>query len=190
MTIRFELEPLHRNTADADFLDDLKRVAQEMQANTVTILQYNERGRFNASTLIRRFGSWHKSLVRAGLIKVRNINTPEEDLFNNLAEIWTRIGHQPRMDDLNSQTSRFSKDTYRRRFGSWRKALEAFVRWANEGNASVEESEADGKPPSVPKASPRGPRGPSHRLRFLVMRRDNFKCRCCGRLVCPPKTGP
>ena len=187
MTNRYELEPLHRNTADADFLDDLKRVAQELQAKTVTILQYNERGQFSASALQRRFGSWHKSLEHAGLIKVRNVNTPEEELFDNLVEVWTRLGRQPRMADLTSQPSRISADTYKRRFAGWRKALEAFVRWANEGKASVEEWEADGKPPSVPKATQRGPREPSHRLKFLVMRRDNFRCRYCGR---SPATDP
>lgn len=44
--MRYELDPLHRNTPDQEFLDDLKRVANELGANTVTTSQYNERGRF------------------------------------------------------------------------------------------------------------------------------------------------
>jgi hypothetical protein len=176
MTIRYELEPLHRNTPDVDLLDDLKRVAHELGSSTVTIRQYDGNGRFSASALQRRFRSWHSALERAGLIKVRNVNVSEQDLFANLAEVWTRLGHQPRMAELTARSSKVSADTYKRRFRSWRGALEAFVRWANEGNASGTVAEGHEKKLSLP----RGPRDPSLRLRFLVMRRDNFKCRLCG----------
>jgi len=179
MTIHYELEALHRNTPDAELLDDLKRVSQELPSNTVTKSQYDERGRFSASTLQRRFGSWHGALERAGLTKIWNINPPEGELFDNLAEVWTALGRQPRTTDLTSQSSRISADTYKRRFGGWRNALKAFVRWANAGKALAEESTGGGNAPAS--ASRRGPRNPSLRLRFLVMRRDNFKCRCCGR---------
>src|SRR5258708_1822388 len=181
MSVRYELEPLHRNTPDSDLLEDLKRVAKEMRADTVTIRQYDELGRFSASTLQRRFGSWHKSLERACLVKVQNTYTPEQVLFENLVEVWARLGRQPRMADLTSQTSFVSAWTYKRRFGGWRNALEAFVGWANDGNASVDGSEDGGKTRSLPSVAHRGRRDPSHRLRFLVMRRDNFKCVFCVR---------
>ncbi|MBI1902373.1 MAG: HNH endonuclease [Planctomycetia bacterium] len=185
MTIRYELEPLHRNTPDAEFLDDLKRVADELRATTVTMVQYDERGRFSASALQRRFGSWHRALQRAGLAKVRNINTPQDELFNNLADVWTRLGRQPRMADLTSETSRLSADTYKRRFGGWRNALKAFVRWANCGNADGGQSNGPANGSALIRR--RGPREPSLRLRFLVMRRDNFRCCYCGH---SPATDP
>jgi Homing endonuclease associated repeat len=121
MTVRYELEPLHRNTPDADLLDDLKRIAVKLGADTVTIREYGEGGRFSASTLQRRFGSWHAALERAGLAKVRNVNVLEQDLFSSLAEMWTHFGRQPRMADLTARSSRISADTYKRRFRSWRK---------------------------------------------------------------------
>src|SRR5437764_9557859 len=105
MTIRFQLEPLHRNTPDADFLQDLKRVAVDLAATSVSMSQYDERGKFSASSLQRRFGSWHQALEQAGLVKVRNINPTEDELFDNLAALWTRLGRQPRMSDVTSQTS-------------------------------------------------------------------------------------
>lgn len=178
MTIRFQLEPLHRNTPDVEFLHDLKRVAVVLEATTVSMTQYDERGKFSASSLQRRFGSWHQALERAGLVKVRNINPTEDELFDNLAALWTRLGRQPRMSDVTAQSSRVSADTYKRRFGGWRNALEAFVEWANAGKAS-EETTSEPSGTEVP--SRRGRREPSLRLRFLVMRRDNFKCCGCGR---------
>jgi 5-methylcytosine-specific restriction endonuclease McrA len=52
--------------------------------------------------------------------------------------------------------------------------LRAFVQWANADKASTPEDK------TLSLVIPRTPREPSLRLRFLVMQRDNFKCRCCG----------
>lgn len=132
-----------------------------------------------ASALQRRFGSWHAALERAGLKRIRYENRPDEVLFGNLAEVWERLGHQPRMAELTSQSSRISADTYKRRFGGWRNALVAFVEWAN---AEVSTSPTSEATTPLEERRPRrpGPREPSDRLRFLVMRRDNFRCRLCG----------
>ena len=106
----------------------------------------------------------------------------EEQLFDNLVELWARLGRQPRLSDMTSENTPISGDTYKRRYGGWRKALEAFVLWANES----------GPAPAVRSAVPVGakhqtPRNINYRLRFLVMRRDNFKCRITGR---SPATDP
>jgi hypothetical protein len=129
--------------------------------------------------------SWHRALERGGLVKNRNINPPEEELFSNLAALWTRLGRQPRMSDLTSRSSRVSADSYKRRFGGWRNALEAFVQWANAGKAVSQASIGAANGSAL--GPPRGPREPSLRLRFLVMRRDSFKCCCCGH---SPATNP
>lgn len=92
-------------------------------------------------------------------------------------EVWIRLGRQPRMTDLTSHTSQISADTYKRRFAGWRSALEAFVRWVNDGGNSAADRFAT---EVVPRSPQRGPREPSLRLRFLVMQRDKFKCQCCG----------
>lgn len=182
MSPRFELTPHHRNVPDEELLGDLKRVAVELGQETVTIDQYNERGTYHSTSLSRRFGTWLKALDKAGLSKSRNLHIANEELFSNLAAVWMKLGRQPRYVDLTSQVSSFSSGTYENRFGTWRKALEAFVMWANEGES----------PESPPKVASRGkkqrtPRNINYRLRFLVMRRDNFKCRITGR---SPATDP
>ncbi len=86
--MRYELDPLHRNVPDQEFLDDLKRVATELGTNTVSMSQYDERGRFAASSLWRRFGSWPQTLERAGLVSVvRNVKFTDEQLFGNLVDV-------------------------------------------------------------------------------------------------------
>jgi hypothetical protein len=106
----------------------------------------------------------------------------EEQLFANLVELWARLGRQPRLAEITSQTSPISGDTYKRRYGGWRKALEQFVLWANQTDAPTEIRAA---PPVGTKH--KTPRTINYRLRFLVMRNDNFKCRITGR---SPATDP
>jgi hypothetical protein len=172
--MKYELEPFHRDIPDEELLADLRRVAEELGKNRVTIDEYNERGSFHATTLTRRFGSWFVATDRAGLSRTRNLNIPNEELFTNLVELWTRLGRQPRYQDLKPGTSRFSSGTYEKRFGTWRKALAAFVNWANEGELSPA---PDG---SAKKADRRTPRNINWRLRALVLMRDEARCRLCG----------
>lgn len=178
----FQLEPYHRNVPDAELIADLLNVAREMNAPTVTMEQYDERGQFHPSCLARRFGGWFKALEQAGLPKTRNLHISNDDLFRNIAEVWERLGRQPRYTDLSSQSSRFSTGAYEYRFGGWRKALEAFVTWANEFDIEVPASSLGER-----RTSHRTPRNINYRLRFLVMRRDNFRCCITGR---SPATDP
>jgi len=181
--MRFELEPHNRNVPEDELLADLKRVAGELQKSSVTADEYNERGRFHNTTLTRRFKlPWLKVLKLAGLSQTRNLHISNEELFDNLVDVWRKLGRQPKYQDLTSHISKYSAGTYENRFNGWRKALEAFVVWANEGEAQPGEA-------SSPKKvfGHRTSRNINYRLKFLVMRRDNFKFRITGR---SPATDP
>jgi HNH endonuclease len=173
--MKYELEPYNRNVPDEELLADLGRVAKELGKNRVTIDEYDERGSFHATILTRRFGSWFVATDRAGLGRTRNLNIPNEELFANLVELWTGLGKQPRYQDLKPETSRFSSGTYEKRFGTWRKALAAFVQWANEGDLASARDENTKK-----RSGKRTPRNINWRLRALVLMRDGAKCRLCG----------
>ena len=131
--MKFQLEPFHRNVPDEELLKDLQSVAKKLEKDSVTIDEYNERGRFHNTTLTRRFGSWFAALEKSGLKKTRNLNISNDELFNNLVKVWTHLGRQPKYNDLTTNISNYSVGTYEKRFGGWRKALEAFVKWANQG---------------------------------------------------------
>lgn len=122
-----------RNIPDQELINDLIRVAKELGQDKITIAKYKERGSFNNRTFYRRFGSWLKALEKAGLQKTRNYNISNEQLFENLIEVRTKLGHQPKAEDLTKDTSKYSPSTYKNRFGGWKKTLEAFVVWVNEG---------------------------------------------------------
>jgi hypothetical protein len=185
--MKFEIKPYNRNTPDDDLIADVKRVAKEINKNSVTIDEYNERGKFHSTTLTRRFGSWFKVLDLAKLQKTRSpLNISEENLFQNLEEVWSKLGRQPNYLEIQKPLSKYSAGTYENRFGTWRKALEKFVAFINnEDNASPEEVIENRKLESETKHKTK--RIVNWRLRFIVMRRDNFKCQSCGR---SPATDP
>lgn len=166
-----------------ELLHDLKRVAKALGTETISTESYASLGKFSSATVARTFGSWIKALAAAGL-SVSSAWKPkagEEELFSNMALVWEKVGRQPKQKDFRPPDSRFSADAYVRRYGSWKKALEAFVVVAND--VGVENEAA---PLAVPlptesgRVKKRTPRDPGWRLRFLVMRRDNFRCSLCG----------
>lgn len=171
----FQLEPHHRNVSEDELLAELRRVSTTLGKDSVTIDQFNECARFHSSTLARRFGSWLKALEAAGLSKTRNLNVSTEELLENLVSVWLKLGRQPKYQDMTSTQSRYSAGTYENRFGTWRKALEAFVSWANEGTSSSQITQV------VRGIRPRrGPRNINWRLRALVLMRDGAQCQLCG----------
>lgn len=183
---KLQIRKNHKVSTD-DFLDDLKRVANEISKKSVTLDEYNERGKFHGTTFVRRFGSWFDALEKAGLQKTRTpMNLPEEELFKNLEEIWIKLGRQPRYVEVQKPLSKYHAGTYENRFGSWRKALEAFIKYVNEGKNIQPEKEETIKLPLKSDAKVQNNRHKTNRninwrLRFIVMRRDNFKCKKCGR---------
>ena len=171
--MRYELEVHHRNVPNDELTAELRRVAEMLDRSSVTIDQFNEHGKFHSSTLSRRFGSWFKALDAAGLQKTRNLHLTNEQLLENLVAVWLKLGRQPKYQDLTKDNSAFSSGTYENRFGTWRKALEAFVDWANEGVTP----ETSYRTPSQHR---RTPRNINWRLRALVLMRDGGRCQLCG----------
>ena len=173
--MRFELEPYNLNVSEDEILSDLRRVATGHELETLTMRQYRQAGRFGVETIRRRFGSWNNALQRANLTVRKRWRIKDESLLENLESIWRRLGRQPRRSDLDRVPTEVSKSVYEVWFGSWRKALEAFVAWINdEGRSAFDGTDS----PPVGRLTPQEP---SLRLRFRVMRRDRFCCRHCGR---------
>ena len=153
---------------------------------SITHQEYEEHGKFGVTTIRRRIGSWSKAVEKANLQPSRSPwNIPEDELFDNLQQVWLKLGRQPRRDEMMPPLSKFSGSTYHNRFGGWKKALERFVEIAN-----GEISEISGHQKSMPISNhpmKRTKRQPNYRQQFIVMKRDNSKCRICGR---SPATDP
>jgi hypothetical protein len=156
-----------------ELLADIRRVAELAQTEIVTMKMYAEHGKYHEATPQRRFGSWNQAVIAAGLKVANEQNYDDERLFENMMRVWEHWGRQPRLSELARPPSVISGDTYKRRFRSWSKALGRFVDYANSRD----------KPAPVAIEIARGDRPrreASLRLRFHVLKRDNFLCRACG----------
>lgn len=181
---KFELNLRERNISKEKLLEDLKKVATSIGKETVTAVLYSSKGKFGVNTFLRRFGSWNKALEACGLKVVLTLNNKEEALFENLANIWQQLGRQPVGKDLDKAkaagNSKFSLGTYEKRFGSWNKALQAFIDYINESsenkNIVVESTQIKHKT----RQTQRTPRKINWRLRATVLIRDNCICKMCG----------
>lgn len=117
---KFEIHLRKRNIPEQELLDDLKRVAKQINQQTLTAAVYDEKGKFGKTTILRRFGSWNKALEASALNVILVLNNKEEVLFENLIDVWQCLGRQPVGKDIEKSKgySKFSLGTYEKRFGS------------------------------------------------------------------------
>ena len=179
-----------------ELIDDIKRVSVLLDKTTFSSHEYNQNGRYSSATYFNRFKTWNNALEVAGLVPFEvpsGKRVSEYDAIEEIERIWTTLGRQPTTTDIKNGISKYSLHVYERRFGSWRKALEFFVSYMN-GEQEVEKPDEtdDIQLPVIPLQSEtetkrRTKRDINLRMRFLVMKRDNFKCCMCGR---SPATTP
>lgn len=172
-------------------LADLVRVSTELNKPNISCNDYDRLGKYTVETMRARFGSWNKAKEKAKLKITEKADNSNENLFNNILELWTLFGRQPKFGEVISPNSKYHGATYARRFGSWRGALEAFVEYINNEEVAVVEEEARSEliPITVSKTSKpkkevkrkRTTRNINLRLRFTILQRDNFSCNKCGR---------
>jgi hypothetical protein len=166
-----------------DAIADLRGVAANLRKESVTQDEYSRGGHFSPGPLIRHFGSWFKALEAAGLKPTRNLNIPQQLLFENLEKMWRTLGRQPKYTEVEKPFSAYSGGTYEARFGSWRKALEAFVQFIN-SDKEIEKPTLKQKMEGITEqrmVNRKTSRAINLRLRFRVLQRDNFTCRACGK---------
>jgi Homing endonuclease associated repeat len=130
---RFEINFLDDYTDDS-LLDEIRRVAGQNPGSSLPTDTFDRlSGRVSASTI--------------RLAPTAHWKWTDEQCLENLAAVWTHFGRQPAHREMFEAPSTVSGRAYSR-WGTWRKALRAFVEWANSENdgATTEPSELP-KPP-------------------------------------------
>ncbi len=180
--MKYELKDFNRNIPDADLLEDLKKVAEKLGLNKISARQYDANGgRYASGTIGVRFGGWNKAVEKAGLDLVHFREVSDLELFKNLETVWINIGKQPVFRDMKPPNSKYSTHQYVAKFGTWRKALEAFVEFIK-SDREVEERILIDEPIVQTEIvfKHKTKRFPSERLKVQVLMRDGNKCRLCG----------
>ena len=184
----------HHTVDTCELLDDIRRVAELLNKESISSHEYNDNGIYSRGTCFKRFSTWNEALKQAGLKPYKQISEKRIDddvLLKEIERVWIKLGRQPTVTDIKAGISNYSFNTYARHFGGWRGALQAFVQYIGETNDDEpigEETPADLKDIREESVACKETERPRHktsrdvnyRLRFKVMHRDNFKCCICG----------
>ena len=182
----------YKKISDIDLLDNVKYVAKYLSKKAITTSEYKEYGLYSISMILDRFESWEKVIKRTGLKQTKFVKKIEViELLKEIERLWIILGRQPTSTDLKNGNSKFSLNTFSRRFGSWRNALKEFVKYIyseEQDQIKIEEEtlfkgkeEENTSSKHLSIKIRRTPRNINERLRFKVLKRDNFKCVYCGR---------
>jgi len=68
--MEFEFDRL-TNYSDADIVEEIKRVAAELDTSPLKKLEFDKKSRVHSSTIIRRFGGWKEGLAAAWRMPTR-----------------------------------------------------------------------------------------------------------------------
>ena len=168
-----------------DVLAELQRVATLLRSQVFSRDQFNAHARFTDATVRNRFGTWHTAMKAAGLrTAALGKRYTEDDCFENLLSVWTHYGRAPTYDEMKRPPSSAGPKAYVHRFGTWAKALKAFIDRANSDNPVAEQTNDGGRgsfrkqKTAIPESDKREIR---LGLRYAVLKRDRFRCVACGR---------
>lgn len=172
-------------------LNELRRVAKQLGKETLTMADLKH-ARLCYATIKDRFGGLRQALKRAGLQSpVFNRNVSDEELLLELERIWDMVlqleGRRPYKDDLTKYEAKYSQGPYYRRWGSWIKACEALLNWEERKIFAIENNALSKNVPEKAGQPSRPKRQISLRMRYEILKRDNFTCVLCGRspATCP-----
>lgn len=135
--------PKNQPVSTDDLIENLQLVAAKFNTEKLTQNLYAKHGKYDPSTIRRRFGTWNKALEKIGA-KPGNINNySDEALYENLLNIWQHKGSQPTQRDLSSAPSVISQNPYKRRFKTWSSAIQSFIEFANDKDISTVQNNAN-----------------------------------------------
>lgn len=180
----------YKKITNEDLLNNIKYVANYLSKETITTSEYKELGVYSISIILDRFGSWEETLRKAGLQDtgfIKRIDTDE--LLKEIERLWILLGRQPTTSDIKNGNSKYSLNSFTRRFGGWRNALKEFIEYVNsDGEIQTTEDKLVNETVinnlnsnQIKIKTRRTPRDINERLRFKVLKRDNFKCVYCGK---------
>lgn len=167
------IPPKNQPISTENLIEDLRSVAQKLNTEKLSQSVYSKHGKYSPTTIGSRFGNWNKALKTAGLKPAHIMNYSDEALFENILDVWQKKGAQPTRRDINTTASKISSAPYIGKFNSWSNAIKQFIDYAN--NKEIFEIKQEAK-----KIGNKTSRDPSLRLRFHVLKRDNFSCVQCG----------
>jgi Homing endonuclease associated repeat/HNH endonuclease len=173
-----------KSTSREDLIRELMRVADIVGKDNVTYQSFNENSLNDAALVRQRFGGWNLGLKEAGLdVPAHARRYSEEECFENILRVWTHYGRAPRFREMNVPPSEVGGTAYTGRWGTFTRALLAFIQQAEVGSDVSSPVVAQASEPTANAGSDAAKkivRDVSLGTRYMVLKRDRFKCVLCG----------
>jgi len=141
-------------------IQEIRRVAEAISPKKISISVFKRESKLASEGKVRyHFGSWNNALKAAGLEpNVPGVNVsgyekiPDDELLAAIGELWKEEGRKPTRDLMNSK-GKFSNYPYKERWGSFTKAVDAYVQQFGEPDV-LEKPEDISRPVGIPRITP------------------------------------
>lgn len=175
--MKYKIRKYNYRFPDNVLLKDIRKTAEKHGSRTLARAVYDAEGKFNPSTIRKRFGSWNNALELAGLEIQRIPFITTGQLLENMKQVWDSLGRQPLVSEMKLPLSAYGVTVYVNRFGSWQEALKACIKYSvrHKGKRPVVKAALGKLYRRINKT-----RNVNLAMRYLILKRDNFKCRLCG----------
>ncbi len=185
----------NRQCTIEDMIAELHKISAALGGQSVTREVFDRYSKMSSATVFNRFGSWAKALKHAGLkISNRGKRYTQDEYWENLLLVWTHYGRQPTYGEMRHPPSTIGAEAYDAKWGTWRKALLAFIQYANSSTKLSTSVVLEELPTPIDaidvlsqellsaskRESPENRREIPLSFRFKIMYRDHFKCVLCG----------
>lgn len=178
----------NKKLSKSDIIEELKKV-HKIICKSFTFKEFKHHSNISSNSINKYFKGYSEALIEAGIFpKKESLRYDDKERFENLLTVWTHYGRQPSYKEMSKPPSLIGGKSYVTRWGSWIKALLAFLERvnqdidfeeiANEETASKKVQKNANLKTKTPQSDKREiPLG----LRYDVLKRDNFKCKLCGK---------
>lgn len=119
--MKFELKENYRNIQEEELILDLQKVAQILKKNTVSTFEYDLYGKYNHTTISRRFGTWNKAIIIAGLKPIKYHTISDEEIIDDIKRVSNLLN---RKSFTITEYRKYGKHDVTKHFGTWQNALE------------------------------------------------------------------
>lgn len=170
-----------RAMTSEEILEEIRSVSNKIGSNTITAEDISSHASVGLGAIRGRFGSLKAAIAAAGLTQTAlGRRYSDEECFENLLKVWTHYGRPPMHREMGSAPSEVGAKAYVKRWGTWNKALHAFVERVNLDTSPVPEANIKTTAPRRPQTAERDSREIRLGLRYAVLKRDHFRCVICG----------
>jgi hypothetical protein len=192
---RFRIDKMPREKV----IEELERAAKFFNYTEFGWRDFNEVANISRTPVIKEFGTWNnamkylkKHLQTEGieLKKRKKFLYSDKELFDEMERIWKKIGQRPSRTEWDMSNPNISYNCYKKRFNGWTNACIKFIEYKmgseilfseklinNELNSDIKKTNSKRTKKYLSKNS----RDIAIRLRYKILKRDNYRCVYCGK---------